>query len=120
MNNWIMNLLAKKCVPCEVKIPPMSSKEAQKHLSCLSLEWLSENNKKILREFIFKNFKEAISFVNSVADLSEREGHHPDIFIFYNKVKIELWTHFIGGLSKNDFILAAKIEDIFKNNNTKK
>lgn len=58
------------------------------------------------------DFKEAIDFVVKVAKLAEEEGHHPDIFIFYSRVIIELWTHAIGGLSENDFILAAKIEEL--------
>jgi len=65
---------------------------------------------KISQEFKFKDFKEAIAFVNKIAELAENEGHHPDIHIFYNKVLVEIWTHFIGGLSENDFILASKIE----------
>ncbi len=112
--NITMDLANKKCVPCEVKIPPMNGDEIQKHLSYLSLAWKAEDSIKIVCEFTFKNFKEAMRFVNDIAKTAEQDGHHPDIFISYNKVKIELWTHFIGGLSENDFILAAKIENIFK------
>jgi 4a-hydroxytetrahydrobiopterin dehydratase len=66
--------------------------------------------KKIEQKFKFKYFKEAMVFVNKIAELAESEGHHPDIEISYNKVEIELTTHAIGGLSTNDFILASKIE----------
>jgi 4a-hydroxytetrahydrobiopterin dehydratase len=66
--------------------------------------------KSIEREFQFKDFKGSIAFVNKVADLAERQNHHPDICIYYNKVKLVLSTHKIGGLSRNDFILAAKID----------
>ncbi len=72
----------------------------------------SADSKKIFREFTFKDFAEALRFVNTVATIAESEGHHPDIFIWYNRVKIELWTHAIGGLSENDFIVAAKINAI--------
>jgi len=65
--------------------------------------------KKIEREFAFSDFKKAMVFVNKVADIAEREGHHPDLRIFYNRVKIELWTHAVDGLSENDFIVAAKV-----------
>ena len=109
-----MDLADKKCVPCEVKIPPMQGDEIQKHLSYLSLEWKVADSINIAHEFKCKNFKEAMRFVNDIAETAKQEGHHPDIFISYNKVKIELWTHFINGLSENDFILAAKIEKIFK------
>ena len=67
---------------------------------------------KIKKEFIFKNFKQAIEFVNKVAGLAETEGHHPDIFISWNKVRLELFTHAIHGLSESDFILAAKINEL--------
>jgi 4a-hydroxytetrahydrobiopterin dehydratase len=64
----------------------------------------------ITKEYKFKNFIAAIEFINKVADLAEEEGHHPDIHVFYNRVKFAIWTHAIGGLSENDFILAAKID----------
>ena len=72
--------------------------------------------RKISREFQFKNFIEAIDFVSrSVADIAEVDGHHPDIHVFYNKVLLELWTHSIGGLSENDFIVASKINQAYDN-----
>ena len=73
--------------------------------------WTTDN-KKISKTFKFADFKEAMKFVNKVADLAENEGHHPDINISYNKVEIILWTHAIGGLSTNDFIVAAKIDQL--------
>lgn len=69
-------------------------------------------NKKISRTFTFKNFREAMRFVNRVAELAETEDHHPDIATFWNRVVLTLTTHAIGGLSENDFILAAKIDKI--------
>ena len=105
-----MDLTKAKCVPCEGGVKPLKGKDLQKYLSQLKTKWSIIAGKKIRQEFKFKNFKEAIDFVNKVALLAENEGHHPDIYIFYNRVKIELWTHAIGGLFENDFILAAKIE----------
>lgn len=107
-----MNLSDKKCIPCEGGMPPLPPEEIQKYLPELGGKWEILDNKKIKREFTFKYFKEAIAFVNKIADIAEREGHHPDISIFYNRVGIELSTHAIGGLSENDFILAAKIDTI--------
>ena len=117
-----LSLREKKCVPCEGGIPPMPLAEAQKYLRQLKEKWelVTDEDpvrkdvpaKKIRHEFKFKYFKEAMAFVNRVAELAEREGHHPDIHIFYNKVMIELWTHAIMGLSENDFIMAAKIENL--------
>lgn len=68
--------------------------------------------KKIRHQFKFKTFPEAIAFVDKIVPIAEAEGHHPDIHIYYNKVLIELWTHAIGGLSENDFIMAVKIESL--------
>lgn len=71
-----------------------------------------ERMHKIKREFAFKDFKQAMSFVNKTADIAEAEAHHPDIHISYNKVTLELYTHAIFGLSENDFIMAAKIDHL--------
>lgn len=76
----------------------------------VSAEWKVVDGKKIHREFRFKNFVEALAFANNVGAIAEEEGHHPDLFVSYGKVGVELWTHAIGGLSENDFILAAKID----------
>lgn len=105
-------LSTKKCVTCEIGTPPLTLEEIKPLKAQLKLEWELVDDKKIKHEFKFKDFKEAMSFVNKIADIAEAEGHHPDIYIFYNKVKIELSTHFIKGLSENDFIMAAKIEAI--------
>ena len=112
--NWFkyMDLSQKKCVPCEVKIPPLAGPAVARHAAWLKTPWEVIDNKKIQRQFKFKDFKEAVQFVNKVAGLAEREGHHPDIHVLYNKVVIELETHFIGGLSENDFIMAAKMENL--------
>jgi 4a-hydroxytetrahydrobiopterin dehydratase len=88
----------------------MNYEEIQKHLSKISGWILKNENKSIFKEFNFKDFVEAINFVKIVAEIAEKENHHPDIHIFYNKVLIELSTHDINGLSENDFILAAKID----------
>lgn len=108
------SLLEKKCIPCEGTEPPLKAEEIENYMKKLPQPWEVLDNIKITKKFILTNFKEAIAFVNKVADLAENEGHHPDIFIYYKKVKFELWTHAIGGLSENDFILAAKIEEIYK------
>ncbi len=107
-----MSLLDKKCVPCEGGACPLKLHEFESLLAELKENWEVLDEKKIRHEFIFKDFLEAMAFVNKVAALAENEGHHPDLHIFYNKVQIELWTHTIGGLSENDFILAAKIEGL--------
>lgn len=105
-------LLAKKCVPCEGGTPPMGRKEAEKYLPEVTGWSLSEDAKSISRKFAFENFRKAIKFVNRVADLAEEEDHHPDVLINYKRVTFTLTTHAIGGLSENDFILAAKINEL--------
>ena len=71
-----------------------------------------DNPHKLKKKFSFKNFKEAMDFVNAIAEIAEQECHHPDIYIVYNKVDIELYTHAVNGLSESDFIMAAKIDDL--------
>jgi len=104
-----MDLLNKKCVPCEGGMPALTKDEAEKYLAQTLLWKLDAEAKKISREFTFVDFKETMKFVNKVADIAEAEGHHPDLHVFYGRVEIVLWTHAVGGLSENDFILAAKI-----------
>ena len=106
-----MNLNSKKCTPCQGGIPPFNSKEIKRYLSKIK-GWKSIKNHDIEKEFTFKNFKEALSFTNKVGKLAEKEGHHPDIYLLWGKVKIITYTHKINGLHENDFILAAKIDRI--------
>lgn len=102
-------LAKKKCVPCEGGTKPMPLAEAAKLLNEIP-EWvLEDEGKAIRREFRFVTFMDAMEFVSQVADIAEMEDHHPDIHIFYNRVRLELTTHAIKGLSENDFIVAAKI-----------
>lgn len=108
----IDNLLDKKCIE-RIGVKAMNGEEIKKYLPQLKNKWEVIEDKKISYPFKFKTFKEAIGFVNKVADLAESENHHPNIYILYNKVKIVLSTHSIRGISENDFILAAKIENLF-------
>ena len=108
------SLVQKKCVPCEGGTPPLEGEKIQEYLSELKDSWELENNKKIKRTFKFKTFREGIEFVNRVADIAEEENHHPDIHILYTKITLVLTTHAIGGLSENDFIMAAKTDRLYK------
>lgn len=105
-----MDLIKKKCVACEIGTPPFDKETIDKYRSHIKPEWRVIDNKRIERQFKFKDFQEAMSFVNKVAEIAESEGHHPDIAIFYNKVTLTLWTHASRGLTENDFIIAAKID----------
>lgn len=107
-----MSLLQEKCVPCEGGALPLTIPEAQKFLAEIPLWTLASDVKKVSKSFTFKNFAEALAFTNRVGAIAEEEGHHPDIALSWGKVDISLTTHAIGGLSVNDFILAAKIDKI--------
>lgn len=106
-------LTSKKCVPCEGGIPPLTMGEIEKYKQEVHQDWKVKYDYKIERKFAFVNFKHTMDFVNKVAKLAEDEGHHPDMHVSYGKLRIELWTHAINGLSENDFILAAKIDELF-------
>lgn len=106
------DLTQKKCSACEGHEEPMTADEAQEQLQQLSGWSLVDDGTKIQKEYTRDDFQGALSFVNYVGDIAEEEGHHPDILIHsYNKVQISLSTHAIGGLSENDFIVAAKIDE---------
>jgi 4a-hydroxytetrahydrobiopterin dehydratase len=100
----------KKCIPCQGGVPPLDLEEINKLIVKIDAKWQVENDKELRREYVFDTYKEAINFVNNVADLAEEEGHHPYIHINYKKVLIILFTHKINGLHENDFILASKCD----------
>lgn len=103
-----MNLSQKKCVPCTVGVPPLKGEELQRFFHQLDGTWKLIEEHHLEKEYTFKNFKEALHFVNRIGQLAEVEGHHPDIFLSWGKVKLLYWTHKIDGLSESDFIMAAK------------
>jgi 4a-hydroxytetrahydrobiopterin dehydratase len=105
-----MELSEKKCKPCEGGVAPLDQQEVARYKKHIKDDWEVTDNKRISREFLFKNYKHAIEFVNKVADLAEEEGHHPVMHVYYGRVIIEFWTHAINGLSENDFIMASKID----------
>lgn len=109
----IAELQAKKCVPCEGGVPKLTSEEAEQHLAAVSGWQLTPDHQRISKNWKVTNFLAGMSFLNQVAELAESEGHHPDIHLTqYRFISIEIWTHAIGGLSENDFILAAKIDEL--------
>jgi 4a-hydroxytetrahydrobiopterin dehydratase len=106
-----MDLTEQKCVACEGNVTPFDKEEGEILLGQIPGWGISTDGKTISREYSFKDFKEALAFVNKVGTIAESEGHHPDIHLMdYKKVKIDLSTHAINGLSQNDFIVAAKID----------
>jgi len=106
-----MNLLERRCAPCEKGAEPLSRDRAREMAAQVPNWELDEDGAKIRRKLKLKNFVEAIAVVDRVAELAEGEGHHPDIRIYgWNQIEFTLSTHKIGGLHENDFILAAKID----------
>lgn len=106
------DLAQKKCVACEGTETPFNKMEAEILLKQVPQWQLSDDAKNISRRFRFKDFAQALSFTNKVGAIAESEGHHPDIELGWGKVGITLTTHAIKGLSENDFILAAKVNEI--------
>ncbi len=105
-----MDWTARRCVPCEGGVPAMGPEEADRLLA--TLDGWERRRERLHKQFRFRDFREAMRFVGAMADLAESEGHHPDFSVHYSTVDVELWTHAVGGLSENDFILAAKIDAV--------
>jgi 4a-hydroxytetrahydrobiopterin dehydratase len=106
------DFIKKKCVPCEGGVAPLTKKDAEETMKHIPHWELDGGGRHIKRTFVFKDFAEAMQFVNKVAGVAEQEDHHPDISISWNKVTVDLSTHAIGGLSTNDFIVAAKLNSL--------
>jgi 4a-hydroxytetrahydrobiopterin dehydratase len=104
-------LTEKTCVPCRGGVPPLAEGEAKSFLA-QTPGWELREGKQIERTYKFKNFREALGFVDRVGGLAEEEGHHPDINFGWGYAKISLHTHKIKGLHENDFIMAAKINQL--------
>jgi len=90
----------------------LKGKAIEELLGHLSQDWIVTNEHHLEKEYRFKDFAQALEFVNKVGRLAEYQGHHPDIYLSWGRVKLTLWTHKIGGLHKNDFILAAKADEL--------
>lgn len=107
-----MNLLAKKCIPCSIKTEPLNGEEIQNYLKMLAEDWELVDHAYIKKTFNFPDFKEALAFVNRIGEIAEKEGHHPEITLNWGRVIVKLMTFKIQGLHENDFILAAKIDEV--------
>lgn len=107
-------LSEQECVPCRGDTPVLKGKELQEFYNQLDDSWVLEKEHHLTRDFEFKNFREALDFTNQVGEMSEEQGHHPEIYLTWGKVKLKVYTHAIDGLSESDFIWAAKAEKIFR------
>ncbi len=109
-----MSLADNKCVPCRGGVPPMEKAKAEEMLSQLGNGWLLNTAGHLERLYTFKDFAQALVFVNKVGAVAEEEGHHPDLYLAWGKCKVELWTHKINGLTESDFYMAAKADRVFE------
>ena len=105
-------LTKSQCTPCQGGVEPLQSKAIEKLLKQLPDGWQVINEHHLEKEYKFKNFIQALAFVNKVGKLAESQSRHPDIYLAWGRVKLTVWTHKVDGLHENDFILAAKIEEL--------
>lgn len=104
-----MELAERTCIPCKGGIPPLRGGEIQKLMVQLE-EWYAVEEHHLNKTYRFRNFAEALAFVNRVGNLAEQQGHHPDLYLAWGRVRVEIWTHKIDGLTESDFIFAAKCD----------
>jgi len=105
-------LANKVCLPCHGDMPVLTQEVAEKLLTELGSNWLINQSGHLYKQFKFADFMRAMNLANAIAEIAEREAHHPDLTIAWGSCSVEIWTHKINGLTENDFILAAKIESI--------
>jgi 4a-hydroxytetrahydrobiopterin dehydratase len=105
-------LLKNQCIPCQGGVQPLKHEEFEKLLEQLSEGWQVIDGHHLEKKYKFKNFRQALDFVNKIGKLAETQGHHPDVYLAWGKVKLKIWTHKIDGLHKNDFVLAAKADEL--------
>lgn len=110
MTSIACDLSTKNCKPCEGGVPPLAQDEIERLLRELA-GW-EQTGSEIAKLYRFKNYYETMAFVNAIAWVSHREDHHPDLEVSYNQCRVRYSTHAIGGLSENDFICAAKVDQL--------
>lgn len=103
-------LASKQCIPCTIGTPPLRGEELKEFHRQLDIGWQVVDEHHIQREFNFKNFRQALDFTNQIGELAEAQGHHPDIYLSWGKVRLVVYTHKIDGLSESDFVFAAKVD----------
>jgi 4a-hydroxytetrahydrobiopterin dehydratase len=102
-------LSEKQCVPCQGGVLPLKGADLVRLAEQLGPEWQVMNQHHLKREYKFANFREALDFTNRVGAVAEQNNHHPDIYLAWGKVKVNIWTHKIDGLTESDFVFAAKV-----------
>jgi 4a-hydroxytetrahydrobiopterin dehydratase len=105
-----MSLASEKCVPCRGGVPPLRGDELYALAEELGSSWSVLEEHHLEKEFSFPDFAKALAFTNKIGAIAEEQGHHPDILLRWGKVRVTIWTHKIDGLTRSDFVLAAKID----------
>ena len=105
----------KECLPCKGGVPPLRGEELAELSEQLGGSWQVVDEHHLEKEYRFKDFRQALDFTNEVGEVAESQGHHPDIYLAWGKVKVDVWTHKIDGLTEADFIFAAKLEQLQDN-----
>jgi 4a-hydroxytetrahydrobiopterin dehydratase len=105
-------LAQKECVPCRGGVPPLPEERTRALLAQLGEGWSVERNHHLTRTYTFPDFARALVFVNRIGAIAEQQGHHPDIYLTWGKVRVDIWTHKIDGLTESDFVLAAKFDTV--------
>jgi 4a-hydroxytetrahydrobiopterin dehydratase len=103
-------LADRACIPCKGGVPPLEGEEVRALAAALGGDWTVVDGHHLEKEYRFDNFRQALAFTNRVGELAEEQGHHPDIYLSWGKVRLDIWTHKIDGLHDSDFILAAKAD----------
>ena len=103
-------LAQENCIPCRGGVPPLKGEELDALQKKLGNDWQIINEHHLEKEYIFADFRQALDFTVKVGEVAENQGHHPDIFLAWGKVKLTIWTHKIDGLTESDFILGAKVD----------
>jgi 4a-hydroxytetrahydrobiopterin dehydratase len=108
----VSDLASQRCVPCKGGVPPLAGQPLADLLARLGGGWQVVDGHHLAKDYRFENFVEALAFTNRVGALAEEQQHHPDIHLAWGRVRIEIWTHKINGLTESDFVFAAKTEKL--------
>src|SRR5512138_3914821 len=106
------DLATKDCIPCMGGVPPLKEPELTELLERLSGGWQVVDEHHLEKDYRFRDFRTALAFTNRVGELAETQGHHPDIYLAWGKVRLTIWTHKINGLTESDFVFAAKADTV--------
>jgi len=103
-------LAQKTCVPCRGGVPPLKGEMLMRLRDQLGGDWRIADEHHLEKSYTFNDFREALAFTQTIGEIAEAEGHHPDIYLAWGKVTVTIWTHKVDGLTESDFILAAKVD----------